>query len=111
MVDHIAQTHHMYNIDGIDNHYCLCNCLFCDQVVYESYHHVHSHLCLEIVVVIIVIATTRRIKLPAIALKLASIFILLSPSPLLGPSVWPPTVILVPIGSTTPIITSIILLW
>ena len=54
---------------------------------------------LIIAVVIIVIATTRRIKLPMVTLKLASIIILLSPSPLLRPPVWPPTVILSPIGS------------
>ena len=43
-------------------------------------------------IVIIIIATMRRIKLPAVALKLASIVILLSPSPLLRPSVWSPTI-------------------
>ena len=63
-----------------------------------------------IIVVIIVIATTRRIKLSTVALKLASIIILLSPSSLLRPSIWPPTVILAPIGSLASIITSIILI-
>ena len=63
-----------------------------------------------ITIVIIVIATTRRIKLPTVALKLAYIIILLSPFPLLGPSIWPPTVILAPIGSMASIITSIILI-
>ena len=63
-----------------------------------------------IAVVIIVIATMRRINLPMVTLELASIIILLSPSPLLGPSVWPPTIILAPTGSTASIITSIILI-
>ena len=46
---------------------------------------------LIIAIVIIIIATTRRIKLSADALELASI-IILSPSPLLRPSIWPSTV-------------------
>ena len=46
-----------------------------------------------ITIVIIIIATTRRIKFPTVSLKLASIVILLSPSPLLRPSVWSPVII------------------
>ena len=58
-----------------------------------------------ITVVAIIIATTGRIKLPMVALKLASIVILLSPSLLLRASVWSPVIILTPIGSTASIIT------
>ena len=65
---------------------------------------------LIIAIVIIVITTTRKIKLPMVTLKLASIIILLSPFPLLGPFMWPPTVTLAPIGSMASIIISIILI-
>ena len=102
MVDCIVQTWfhcHVYNIDDIDNCYCLCNCLFCGHVVYEGYCHSHSHLYLDNCCSNYCYSYTRRIKLPMVTLKLASIIILLSPSPLLGPSVWPPTVILASIGS------------
>ena len=110
MVDHIVQTeihYHVCNIDGIDNCCGLYNCLFHD---HNSYHCGHSHLCLNNWIVIIIIATTGGIELSAVALVLASIIILLSPSPLLRPSIQLPTAILAPVGSTASIVHSIILI-
>ena len=62
------------------------------------------------VVIIIIIATMRRIKLFAVALELASKIFLLSPYPLLRPSIWLSAIILVPVRSTTFSVTSIILI-
>ena len=63
-----------------------------------------------ITIVIIIIATTGRIKLPTVAMKLTSIVILLSSFPLLRPPVWSHVIILTPIGSTDSIIIPIILI-
>ena len=62
-----------------------------------------------IAIIIITIATMGRIELSVIALESASIIILLSPSPLLRPSIWLSTAILVPVGSMASILTSILL--
>ena len=61
---------------------------------------------LIIAIVIIVIATTQGVKLSTVPLVLASINILLSPVPLLRPSIWLSTTILAPVGSMASIITS-----
>ena len=49
MVGHIAPPvyhHHVCNIDGIDNCYCLDNCLVhdCDLCNYNHQGHIHLHL-------------------------------------------------------------------
>ena len=50
------------------------------------------------------------IKLSVVALVLAPIIILLSPSPLLRTSIWYPTTVLTPVGSMASVVTSIILI-
>ena len=60
-------------------------------------------------IMIIIIAATGWIKLSMVALVLASIIILLSPSPLLRTSIWFSTAVLAPVGSTASVVTSIIL--
>ena len=61
-------------------------------------------------IIIIIIAAVGGIKLSMVALVLASIIILLSPSRLLRSPIWFPTTLLAPIGSTASVVTSIILL-
>ena len=53
-----------------------------------------------IAIIVIIIASARGIKLSMVTLVLASIIVLLSPSPTLGTSIWFPTAVLAPIGST-----------
>ena len=62
---------------------------------------------LIIAIVIIIIASVGGIKLSAVALVLAPVIILLSPSPMLGSFIWFPTTVLTPIGSVASIKTSI----
>ena len=105
MEGHIVQPvshHHACNIDGIGNYYGLDNCHFCDWEVCNSFHHGHDPLCLDI------IASVGGIKLSVVTLVLASIVILLSPSPILGTSMWFFTAVLAPIGSMTSIVTSVV---
>ena len=112
MVDRIVQTgihHYACNIDGIDSCYGLGNCLFCDCMVYNSFHHGHSHLYHDNSHNNFIIAAMGGIKLSMVALVLASIIILLSPSLLLRTSIWFSTTVLAPVGSTTSVVTYIIL--
>ena len=63
---------------------------------------------LIIAIIVIIIASVGGIKLSMVTLVLASVIILLSPSPLLRTSVWFPTTVLAPTGSMTSVITSVI---
>ena len=65
---------------------------------------------LIIAIIIIIIAAVGGIQLSVVALILASVFILLSPYPLLRTSIWFSTAILAPEGSTASVVTSIILI-
>ena len=51
-----------------------------------------------IAIVIIIIASAGGIKLSTVALVLAPVIVLLSPSPVLGSSIWFPTAVLIPKG-------------
>ena len=62
-----------------------------------------------IAIIINIIAAMGGIKLSVVALVLASIIILLSPSPLLRTSVWFSITVLAPVGSMVSVVTSIIL--
>ena len=61
-----------------------------------------------IAIIVIIIASVGGIKLSVATLILASIIILLSPSPMLGSSIWFPTTVLALIGSTASVVTSVI---
>ena len=61
-----------------------------------------------IAIIVIIIVSVGGIKLPVVTLVLASLVILLSPSPMLGTSIWFLTTVLAPVGSMTSIVTSVI---
>ena len=63
----------------------------------------------SIIAIVIIIASVGGIDLSTVALVLASIIILMSPSPLLRTSIWFPTTVLTPVGSTASVVTSIFL--
>ena len=63
-----------------------------------------------IVIIVIIMASVGGIKLSMVTLVLASMIILLSPSPLLETSIWFPTTVLAPIGSTASVVASVILI-
>ena len=111
MGGHIVQPvnhHHVCNIDGIGNFYGLdiASSMTAGSEIISVMAMTTSALIIAIV--IIIIASVGGIKLSAVALVLASLIILLSPSPILGSSVWFPTTILTPIGSMAFIVISII---
>ena len=62
-----------------------------------------------IIITIIIIASMGGTKLSMVALVLAPVIVLLSPSPMFGSSIWFPTPVLTPIGSVASIMTSIFL--
>ena len=62
-----------------------------------------------IAIIVIIMASMGGIKLSMVTLVLASMIILLSPSPLLETSIWFPTTVLAPIGSTASVVASVIL--
>ena len=59
--------------------------------------------------IISIIAALGGVKLSVVALVLACIIILLSPSPLLRTSIWLSTTVLAPVGSVASVVTSVIL--
>ena len=113
MVGHIVQPvihHHVCNIDGIGNYYGLdiASSITMRSEIISTMATTTSALIIAIVVIII--ASAGGIKLSMVALVLAWIFILLSPSPMLGTSMWFSTAVLTPIGSMASVVASVILI-
>ena len=96
----------MSNIDDIDSCHGLCNCLFHDHVVCNSYHHGHGHLCHNSYYYNY--HGRDSIVCSCFGIGLPNYFV--TPSPLLRPSIWLSTAILAPVGSVASIVTSIIII-